>query len=549
MEKFLTSAALWQDFDPQAESLETNVLKTVEEDGIVTQTVYFTGRSVADGKTRVLGKVCQKNTKSVKPAVLIIDSYKKPVNVEELKYWAQNGFIAMAIDYAGRCTQGLCTLYPTSLDYCNSDVAQGYFYVGESAKQSKIYDYALNSMRAITFLTQVCKAKSVSVVAVKKGTSVGAIVLGADKRVKNGAVVFGSLYREYPPYVGDAPQDEAVELGEDELSDRLNYEEKRQMWTAGIAPQTYAMQTTVPVYVACSAVSPYVDVIDTDKMYDRLNDDSRMLLLPDVMDYLPDHYTESIVKWLKGSTASSDVTLQPFEDDKGNQCIKVLAPNATDKVELWYCRNPKNRARNWVQAPLTKVEDGYNAKLDLYSQNCRVVAFALIHGAVDITSELCEINVVNAKRVRTPVRSVFSTTNKDHMIPIGKSNTWHGDKLKVEYGKGYLDIEGAKGVGMATFALNDPCVQGVDTFMISFDVCCNVAQTLRVYATCDFGGANDTYTQAVQLTGDGKWQRVTMEYSNFHSVADAHQMTDDERVQVLYFVADEQFMVNNVFLV
>ena len=548
MEKFLTSAALWQDFDPEAEPLETNLLNTVEEDGLITHTVYFTGRTTEDGKTRVYGKVCQKNTKSIKPAVLIIDSYKKPVDEHELKYWAKNGFVAMAIDYAGRCTEGLCTLYPSSLNHCNGDAAQSYFYVGDNAKDSKIYDYALNSMRAITYLLKEQKAKSVSVVTVKKGTSVGAIVLGTDKRVSRGAVVFGSLYREYPEYAYDE-QDAALELAEDELAARVNYEEKRQMWIAGIAPQSYAMQTTVPVYVVCSAVSPYVDVVSTDKMYDRLNDDSRMLLLPDVMDYLPDVYTQSIVKWLNGSGVSDNATLADFVDDSGNYCIRVDGIDTNAKLELWYCRNAESRARNWVQAPLVKTDNGYVAKLDVYSANCKIAAFALIHGAVDVTTELCEIDVVGAKNLKTPIRSVYSGVNKDRMIAVGKSQSWHGDKLQVEYCKGYLDIEGAKGVGLATFAMNDPCVNGVDTFTISFDVCCKVPQTLRVYATCDFGETNDTYSQSVQLHGDGKWQRVTMDYSNIHSTVDAHQMSDDEHVQVLYFVADDEFIVNNIFLV
>ncbi|MCM1289547.1 MAG: hypothetical protein NC132_02710 [Corallococcus sp.] len=549
MEKFLTSAALWQDFDPAAEPLDINLLKTAEQDGIVTQTVYFTGRTVADGKTRVLAKVCQKASKTAKPAVLIIDSYKNPIDEDELKYWAQNGFVAMAIDYAGRCTDGLCTLYPSSLDYCNGDSAQSYFYVGDNAKQSKIYDYALNSMRAVTYLLQNQNAKSVSVVTVKKGVSVGAVVLGTDKRIQSGAVVFGSLYREYPPYEGDDEKDIAAELAEDELTDRLNYEEKRQMWTAGIAPQSYAMQTTVPVYVVCSAISPYVDAVSTDKMYYRLNDDSRMLLLPDVMEYLPDEYTRSIVKWLKGATANEDVTLEPFTDEQGNRCVKVEAPDNTGKIELWYCRNADNRARNWVQATMKKSDEGYIATLDLYSANCKIAAFALIHGAVDITTALCEIDVEGATNLKIPVRSVYSGSADSRMIAVGKSESWHGDKHKVEYCKGYLDIEGAKGKAMATFALNDPCVNGVDVFTVSFDVCCNVAQTLSVIAMCDFGKENNSYVQTVQLSGDGKWQRVTLDYSNFHSMEDAHQMSDDEQVQMLSFVADDEFIVNNVFLV
>ncbi len=74
METVLTSTALWKDFDPQAEPLEVNELRTEEKDGIFTKTVYFTGRTVSDGKTRVLAKVCFKPSKSAKPAILLVEN-------------------------------------------------------------------------------------------------------------------------------------------------------------------------------------------------------------------------------------------------------------------------------------------------------------------------------------------------------------------------------------------------------------------------------------------------------------------------------------------
>lgn len=547
METVLTSAALWQDFDPTAEPLDVNVLKTEETDGIVTKTLYFTGRTVNDGKTRVLAKVACKTGRTAKPAVLIIDNYKKPIDAEELKFWASNGFVAMAIDFAGRCTKGTSTLYPSSLNYCNCDVAESYFFVGNSVKNTKIYEYALHCMRAITYLLQEENAKTVSVITVKKGTAVGVIVLSTDTRITNGAVVFGSLYREYPSY-----REELVEKGPDEMSEealqkRLDYEQKSQIWTAGIAPQSYAMQIKVPVYLIVSANSPYVSSEHSSKMYYRLNDDSRMLLLPLTMDYLSDEYAQNLVRWCKGNTVEENVQIAPFADANGDNFVKITTTLPHSKVDLWYSRTVGS-CRNWVKAPLKKTEDGFLAELDVYQQESNLVAFAFVRGTVDITTALCEVNSTHPTKVQIPTRSLCTCNGDGNLVSVARGSNWHCKKHTVEYCKGYLDIYGAKSTGMATFAVNDSSVRHNDSFAISFDVSCSVPQTLQAFVMTDFGGENVEYTQNVHLVGDGKWQRITLDGANFRS-EDGRQMPEDLTVEMFAVVADEEFLINNIFLV
>lgn len=545
MEKVLTSTALWQDFDPAAEPLDVNVLKTVDDGEFVVKTVYFTGRAVSDGKTRVLGKICTKTGKSAKSAVLIVDNYKAPINESELKFWANNGFVAMAIDFAGRRTKGICTLYPSSLDYCNSDVAKSYYHVGENAKQTKIYEYALNCMRAVTYLLQEEGVKSISVVTVKKGVTVGAIVLGTDTRITNGTVVFGSLHREYPPYQSD---EKVNEMNGEELQKRLDYEEKQQMWLAGIAPQSYAMQTKIPVYVIVSSNSPFVSSLNSNKIYFRLNDDSIMLFLPMVMDYLPDEYAQGIVKWCKGGKLEEDLTLQQA-DEQGDNFVKISTKLPMSKVALWYSRNPESRARNWVKAPLKKTEGGYLAEINVYQQKSDIIAFALANGAINYTTPLFEMTISHPQKVKIPTRSIYAGNSDDNLLPLTKKGDgWHGEKNKVDFCKGYLDIYGSKSSGMATFAINDPCMRRSENFTVSFDVCCGTPQTMRVVAMSSFGFQNSIFSRNVQLTGDGKWQRVTLEWSGFH-LEDGRQMSEDEQIQMLAFEADSEFIINNVFLV
>lgn len=545
METVLTSAALWQDFDPSAEPLDVNVLKTEETDGIFIKTLYFTGRTVADGKTRVLAKVACKQSKTVKPAVLIIDNYKKPIDSEELKFWANNGFVAMAIDFAGRCTKGASTLYPSSLDYCNCDVAPSYFFVGDSIKNTKIYEYSLNCMRAITYLLQEENTKNVSVITVKKGAAVGVVVLGTDTRITNGAVVFGSLYREFPPYQEE--DENPNEMSEKALQKRLDYEQKSQIWTTGIAPQSYAMQIKVPVYLIVSANSPHVSSEHSNKMYYRLNDDSRMLLLPLTMDYLSDEYAQYLVKWCKGTTVEESVDVSPYSDSDCDNFVKVSTTLPHSKVDLWYSRTAGS-CRNWVKAPLKKTEDGFVAELDVYRPESNLVAFAFVRGAVPITTALCEVNVSHPTKVQIPTRSLCTCNGDGNLVSVARGSSWHCKKHSVEYCKGYLDIYGAKSTGLATFAVNDPAVRRNDSLVFSFDVCCDVQQNLQAFVMTDFGGENVEYTQSVHLIGDGKWQRITLDGADFHS-ADGKQMPEDVVVEMFAVVADEEFLINNIFLV
>ena len=544
MEKVLTSKALWQDFDPQSEPLESDVLKIEENDGITTKTVYFTGRTVEDGKTRVLAKICYNSARKSSNALLLIDNYKKPIKDEELRYWAQNGFTTMAIDFGGRSSSGISTLYPPSLDYCNGDVAQGYFYVGTSAKQTKIYEYALNCMRAVTYLLQEEKAKKISVLTVKKGSAVGIIVLGTDTRLTNGAVVFGSLSRAYA--AGDLNALNA--LNNDKLSEQIANEEKRQIWEAGIAPQSYAMQITVPVYLVIAANSTHVSAYNSNKMYYRMNDDCRIHMIPLSIDYMTDENLQSVVNFFKGKNPPKNIEIEQITTEQGDNFLKVNSPLPTSKLEVWYSRTPERRCRNWVQAKLKNTPDGCIAELDAYAPKCKMIAYAIAKGAVDISTTFCDVEINNPSFVKSPNRSVFIGEKVGHMIPFVAGSAYHGSEQQVEFAKGYLDIVGAKGTSLASFALNDPCVNRPEIFTISFDVCCSVAQPLSVRIVSDFRSNHEVYQQTVQLLGDGKWQRITLDGVGFKKVG-GRQIDDQEDVKMLHFEARSEFIINNVFIV
>lgn len=544
MEQVLTSTVLWQDFDPEKEPLDANILKVAEDGNFSVKSVYFTGRKVSDGQTRVFAKVCQKIDKPSRQAVLLINDYTKPICEGELKFWAENGFLAMTIDYAGHSAKGAFTLYPSSLNYCNAEAKKGYYQFGATVRESKIYEYALNSMRAVTYLLREAKAKSVSVITVKKGARVGAIVMGTDSRIANGTVVFNSLFAEFPHYKAD----KYAGSKDGSLEARLAYEDRAQCWNTGLAPQTYAMQIKVPVYFILSANSPVVDLLSANKMFYRLNSSCRILMLPSVLDYVPDEYTQSIVKWSKNGTASDDVLLKKHSEGGNDNFVRVETKLPLSRLTLWYSRNFEGNARNWSVAPLKRTVNGYIAELDVFSQESSVLAFVSVTGSVNYTTPLCELKISKPRKVKITTRSIYVGTGESNLLPLSLGDEWHGKQHAVEHTAGYLGIKGAKSSGLVTFAVNDPSVRHSEIFTVSFDICCKVHQDLKVFAVTDFGKENNKFCATVQLNGDGKWQRITVEQSRFKT-DDGRQMGEDAQAQVLAFSAEKEFMVNNIFLV
>ena len=188
------------------------------------------------------------------------------------------------------------------------------------------------------------------------------------------------------------------------------------------------------------------------------------------------------------------------------------------------------------------------ARLDCYGEQTRIAAFATVKGSIAVSSMLEEFTVNAPDRIDVRTRSLYEGREQGFLIDFGGSN-WHSAQGGVQYVKGYLDIRGAKGKNIATFAICDPKVLYEKGLTVSFDVSCKARQQLRVYALSDVGSKNTAYVAQSQLVGGGRWQRITLEHDDFHMTKDGHQMPEDEIVQLLAFQAEEEFMLNNVFLV
>lgn len=543
----LNSQSLWENYDPTAEPLEANIFKTVEKDGLIFNHLYFTGRSLDEKrKTRVYGVVCYKNTNPAKQAVLYVGDYKKPINLKELEQLARNGFVAMSIDFAGRSDKGMYTAYPEGLNYCNAVEAPDMFEVATTARETKLYEYALNCRRAITYLSQMDKIKGVSLVTMGRGTYVGVIVMGVDTRLTNGVVLFGALSCDYP----EADEGDAMNISDTErLKRHLDYDIHRQSWTLGLSPQTYAMQIKIPVYVVNSANSNYVDIEQVNKTNARMNRECRFLTLPNAIDYVTDKYFDSVVRWIKGAQVPNPQTLTATTDANGEYCIRVQTSSSINKTSVWYCSNAKGRAKYWRSARLIRDGACYLAKLDLYDRDNEIIAFCVADREVATSTPLYYDNVT-VSRPKIVNKNIFSGNGSQYMIRLDPVGMAINVNLEQQLAEGYLGIVGAKGKALATFAISDATLCKNASLTLGLDVCCSVKQKLTIVGVCDFGSQNvERFSQTLQLDGAGKWQRITIERENFRRIEDGKQIAENDVIDMIVMCADDEFIVNNVFLV
>lgn len=539
MEEILTPKTLWEGYDPEAEALDVAVLNTTENDGIVTKRIYFTGRELDEGKTRVYGVVCHKATKSTRPAVLVVHDFNKEIDERVLVDLASRGFVAMSIDYVGAKETGLYTMYPPKLSYCNASAHQDPYDVVTTARDIKLYEYALNSRRAITYLMREERIKGVSVFAVGKGVDVGTMVLGTDDRPTNGVLALGRIWRNYPELV--------LSEGEDNLAKQIEYDYKSQSWMMGLAPQTYMLQIKVPLYIIISANSFYTNVRNANKSFGRVNCVSKLLILPKCIDYIPAKFTSGVAKWLKGYYESESAEIVACHEG-GDYCLRVITQVPLNRITLWYSINAVGRGKHWIKANLQQGDPGsYYAEINLYEQNCKVLAFAQIEGEFPTTTRLFE-DSVTVSNLKKSNNIIFNAASGQQLPPVCTTGEWWNVALEPKLAKGPMNIVGAYGKAHASFAINDTSLRYNASFTLGFDVFSEVKQNVTVTAICKFGEQNECYRLSVPVYG-GKWERLMYEKEKLHRDGDGRQLSEKDKVDLFIISADHEFIINNILLV
>jgi len=201
-------------------------------------------------------------------------------------------------------------------------------------------------------------------------------------------------------------------------------------------------------------------------------------------------------------------------------------------------------------APLkpTASDNVYQASLDLYEDNCQLYVLAVANGEIPVSTPLMPISTQSQYTLRHRKPLIFSGEEDFRFVPVNMvSDKWHGNEIELYKCKGYMGITGQKGSCFATFALSDSSNVSSGG-VLAFDVCCDVKQRLTIVAIVNLGEQNQSYVANVDLLGNGRWQRVILDSTNFAS-PDKRTITIGNKVDMVIFSTKEKFIINNISLV
>ncbi len=551
--EILTPAALWKDYDPEAEPLETNVVKEEEENGILFKQVYFTGEFFGTGKSRVFAVTARKVGTEKLPGIVFVTGPERSVDYDRLRFWAICGYAAICVDNYGEGGAKLFTQYPPEIDYANFCRAGRHLTNADtSVKESSWFQWAKNIRRALTFFAaeDYVDEQNVGIVSIFNGSFLLSQVLAFDSRLKAGAALYSACCIEREEL-------DLVEETEDlnVLNERIRCAEERERWLLGVSPQSYVMYFKVPLYVALTT-NAVVNRFDQAVKVLGKSEKVRFYIeprvaAPDARKQMPN------VKWwmdcwLKGKKPVYDAPKAEWSVENGNLYFNVTLPENCKKGEVYYARETENLScRNWEEAPFTKTETGWRAKLAVANPEKPVYAFcnAEFENGIVISGDYSSVVPAKLGEVKKliPTKLLYNSSEGLKDFTSADPTSCEMD-LTVEkplrISDGPFGVKGVTGKKIGTFQLNDEKYLTQEDTLLMADVYSSTAQKLIVLAQIDRGAIEQKlFTATVDLLGGQMWQKVILSPADFK---DGSKTLKDWKVNLLSFQADEEFSLNNL---
>lgn len=559
MKELLTPLSIWKDYNACVLPLDLTIFKEEKVNGVTLQHLYFNGRRIGNDTVRVYAVVGFVDKSNL--GLVIVGQPQLAVSVDSVVFWARKGYTVVTVDYAGDLGllgQGRHTVYPESISYANSLQSDRHAtHVDESVVDTVWYEYAINTMRAVTLLSDedYCGASaSVVLFGEGRGNKTALHTLAADKRIKAGAILFGNLWEYEEEVIID--KSDIDNLQNEELSEKMEIADEQQRWLMGIAPQSYLQYITQPLYFITGTNSGKTDLGNNELALNRLvNSSCRSFIVPRMLETVTTKVAITLQKWYDEVLSGSKICDAPklsFCNNKGILTVNVKSKSET--LDLFYARGGNNTGRNWVYANVTRTDSGYTAELDIYDENIPVSVFANSYfDGMWISSDLVTVTpkaMGNNWKLMSPSKLLYSgSMGRAEFTPL--QITERGVEYVDEHlicAKGHLNIAGVKGKHFGTFALGENKVIRNNESVLTFDVYSGNSQQMSVYIVQFWATSEQTvFKKTVNLLGGALWQKVMIEAKDFKSKQNDTLENVDGGLDVLCFEADSDVIVNNIF--
>ncbi len=517
MYKFMTPVEVWAKYDPTAEPLEMERIRTKTVENITYETIYFTGFSVGDKKVRVFVKTARSaKSKGKKPTLLVAPPCSsKELDFGLFKSVLEEGYVLVAFDYEGKTADKLrYTMYPKELSYCNKETAGIHMYHAEpSAHQTTWYNWSKIARRTITLLSELEYVDTDKVVMIGEGEGCPITwqVAAMDKRLKGACTVFGYNLRYED---GDT--------------------EERDCWVSGVDMRSYASYVNIP-FLNVGATNRADESFDTVLRIAENMKDKTEFFTDFAFGYgygLSIKQLKTLYTFLERVFAGEEFAVSPTLDvvanEEGELVAKVNCESAKH-AEVWYAYGSEPEKRLWKKVDCTKKNGVYTAKINLSIPDEILRLFGRVsYGKFSLCSSSkvvvpATIGVKCSEKRRTKVLFDAALDNND-MLPVSTSRILPEKAVEI--------LEGAVGLKGVTTELEGLAYVKNPEVIIDFKTVENLqfefyGKEERVLTVKLYMHGGKIYTAQKEIPGLDAWQRQTVNLTEFKDEANRKMISWD----------------------
>ncbi len=570
MANILTPTQIWSDFKvafiPTAE-----VVSERKKGEAVFQRIKIEGRKTRDGQVKIAAVLVRGVQLGVTPAVILAQDFNKPLQDELAISLVKQGYTVLIVDLAGKRTaddreaaeNDFYTQYPDSIAYSNYIQAAQKLYTFEgSVTKSCWYEWCAAVRYAIAYLDSLPYVTSIGAVGIGEGATVIWHTAATDDNLSCAAFLLNAGWRVY---------NGLNKFGEQVVPE---FTDSVMRVLAGVEPQSYAPHVKCPTYTVVSLNDALYDSDRADDTVSRTGETvySAFDYSVGTLGYVGAENLKSISLFLKEFLLKANRVAvgMPLEveakcDVKDGAIEIEVTPDKTnlEKVVLYAAEGEeRSHLRAWVRVADGKQKDGvYTFRYQPYQKSGLATFFAraTYKGGFTVSSNTIskrfneeEIAPTHKAAVLYSSRfdlgeSIFvSAADKEN---LEQSSICFNQKNAVVEKSGPMGIYGAYcSGGLSSFCVNAERYKPTDSSMLMFDVAVRKETTLAVKLIADFFGERLEYVARVSLKGGNIWHNVKLEMPNF-KLENGMGLKSYEKIQAIQFVADNDFILNNVLWV
>ena len=523
----MTPPEIWRGYDPRAEPLDEEVLRTWSEDGVEYKEVYFNGEKF-DGKyVRIYGIYAAPAGGRNLPALLHIHGGGQTVNEAWLKEFAGRGYAVLTFNWGGKWPNRERFTLWNDVPNGNHKERTGHRVTLPSPRSDAFFLWTQAAMRAVTYLERQAEVDGDRIGAF--GISMGGTIMwnmAFDPRIKAGCAIYGAGWNTYrhmdPKYIIGYS---APTPGENDLR-----------WRRSMAPEASAPYVHFPMLFLSASNDHHGDM-------DRAEDSLKLIpegvprawaLTPRFRHHIGADFIHNLPVWmdvhLKGKRswpAHPKTELRVGENRAPLFALKPDRHEEVEKVEVFYAlENPYSVNRHWRDGQVRESDDTYLASTPVMNVDEYLFIFANVtyKSGIVISSPLQAVIPAELGAVATmgaPSRVFYEgSEGLDGWV----CPSWGTDPIPVHAQKRLMTAVGPEGkpgftvdrVNPLTYAPGDPGFRAPKGAALQFDIKTEQGEdfTVKLHRNYSIAGA-DTSSADVTLGGDRGWQTVTLTGSDF----------------------------------